>query len=533
MKGVLARRTFIQGLNAGIFASYLGLGGCASANPDRRDVALAPVNPSWVISEAEATAWHELKDKGGPTITGSPSWLSYMAFIEQKMRELGCVDIHKSPWTFTRMTSSVWPDKSGLGLVSNGVPIPVANFGANCGTTGADGVSAELLLWDPDKEQDVQGKIVVFRPVPRPEVRHAFSGSDYEHMLPFDSWPDEGRPVPQSQEGTHSISSTVWDDMTSSSQFIEKMRDRKPAGIIFAMNLNDAATEGLYTFPVPTLYDFPSVYVSKSKGDIVIQDALAGKSANIRVEGEKAESQAFQLVGVLPGKDYGTSSDEQIWMRTHTDGPSISQEDGALALLAVAKYMSRYARESRPRSILLEFDCRHFMPGAERAWAKEDYFEKFPRAKDKFVAEIAMEHLGQIEYVFSGEQIKPSGRSLPTWVYATGNERVITAALDAAESNDVRSAIIRSPGRPGVHHESQGPWYGMGRAARYMGIPGYGMQGDLGAYWAESGKMNRFDARSFCRQIAMFCQLARFLMTSDLSELAAPKIDPASEQSFR
>jgi hypothetical protein len=76
--------------------------------------------------------------------------------------------------------------------------------------------------------------------------------------------------------------------------------------------------------------------------------------------------------------------------------------------------MSRIPREDRPRSLMIELDCRHFMPGMERAWASQDYFAKTPGAHDKIVAMIAMEHLGQIEYVFDGEEIRPSGRSLPT-----------------------------------------------------------------------------------------------------------------------
>jgi len=106
---------------------------------------------------------------------------------------------------------------------------------------------------------------------------------------------------------------------------------------------------------------------------------------------------------------------------------------------------------------------------------------------------------------------------------------MIDEALKAAKDNQVRSCVIRSPGRPGVHGASQGPWYGMGSGARYLGIPGYGVQGDLGAYWAHSGRINRFDARSYRRQVAMFCQLTGFLMASDLTGLQAPKIDRASE----
>ncbi len=512
------RRDVLCGLGAGATAALFGLP-ARSAAPS----ALASPNLKWVVSETEAMAWHKFKDSKGPTLTGNVSWRSLMEFLETKLKEYGCVDVHRSSWTFTRMESSMWPDDSKWGLVSDGSRLHVANFGANCGLTGPDGVTAELVVWDPENKPDVEGKIVVYRPAPRPEVREAFSKSDYEHITPFDSWPVEGKPVPQEQDGTNSVASPVWDDMTSTAIFINEIRDSKPAGVVFAMNLNKAATEGLFTFGVPTHYDFPAVYVDRSVGDTVLENAHNGAEATIRVEGERVKSEAYQLIAYLPGQHYGTDRDEQVQLRTHTDGPSISQDDGAFGLLGVVKYMSHVPKNKRPRSLMIELDCRHFMPGMERSWGPQDYFEKNPDARGKIVAQIAMEHLGQIEYVVDGDDIKPSGRSLPTWVYASANPQMIGAAYKAAKDNNIRSAVIRSPGRPGVHGESQGPWYGMSRSGSNLGLPTFGVQGDLGAYWAHSATIERFDARSFRRQVAMFCQLTGFLMTADLADIQPEK----------
>ncbi len=494
---------------------------------------LARIDPRWLVSESEAIEWHKVKDEMGPALTGNASWRHFMAFMEAKLDAYGCVDIHKSPWTFTRMESSTWPDDSKWSLVVDGRRVPLSNFGANCGLTGPAGITAPLVLWDPENKPDVAGKIVVFRPVPRPEVREPFRSSDYEYLTPFDSYPIEGRPVSQVQGATDSISPVVWDEMTSTSTFIRDIADHKPKGVVFAMNLNKAATAGLHTFPVPDHYRFPSVYVDRRNGDAVVAAARLGRSATIRVEGARVESEAYQLVAYLPGKDYGTDRDRQIQLRTHTDGPSISQDNGALGLLGVIKAMSHIPRHERPRTLLLELDCRHFMPGAEKRWAQQDYFEKHPRAREKVVALLAMEHLGQIEYVADGEEIKPSGRSLPTWIYASGNQTMIDEAYRAAVENHVRSAVIRSPGRPGKNGRSQGPWYGMSRQGSLLGLPTYGVQGDLGAYWSFSARMNRFDARSFTRQVAAFVQLTGFLMTADIDSLQAPRVEHKTPSAFR
>jgi hypothetical protein len=134
-----------------------------------------------------------------------------------------------------------------------------------------------------------------------------------------------------------------------------------------------------------------------------------------------------------------------------------------------------------------------------------------------------MEHLGQIEYAADGEDIRPTGRALQTLMYASANQLMIEHARQAALDNNVRAAVLRSPGRPGVHGATQGPWYGMSRAGAQLGLPTFGVQGDLGAYWAISGRMERFDPRSFTRQVATFAQLTGFLMCADLDEIASPR----------
>jgi hypothetical protein len=515
-KVMLQRRDLLQAVGAGALA------GLAPAQTWAQS-AMTALNKNWLVSEREALEWHRFKDSKGPALTGNDSWRSFLGFLETKLKEYGCVDVHRSAWTFNRLATSIWPDDSKWGLVSNGRRLHVANFGANCGTTGPQGVTAELVLWDPDRKPDVKGKIVVYRPVPRSSVREAFTGSDYEVRTPFDSWPAEGRPVPQAESGIPRISGIVWDEMTATSTFVQQMRDLNPAGLVFAMNLNKALTEGLYTFGVPDDYGFPSVYLDRQNGDVAVADAKAGRSANMRVEGARVPSEAYQLIAYLPGRDYGAPTDQQIQLRTHTDGPSISQDDGALGLLGVVKYFSRVPRKDRPRSLMIELDCRHFMPGAERTWARQDYFAKTPSARDKVVALVAMEHLGQIDYVNDGEAIKPSGRSLETWIYSSADRGMLDAVVKAVNDNNLRSAVIRSPGRPGAHGQSQGPWYGMSGVGPTLGLPTYGIQGDLGAYWAHSGKIDRFDARSFTRQVAVFSQLVGYLMTADLPKL--PKME--------
>lgn len=123
----ITRRQFLCASSASLFASSSGLPAWAEGNP-----ALTRVHLPWVVDEDEALAWHRLKDEKGPTLTGSASWHDFLEFLGSRLSEYGCVDVHRSSWDYDRLETSVWPDDSGWGLVSNGRRMTVSNFGANC-----------------------------------------------------------------------------------------------------------------------------------------------------------------------------------------------------------------------------------------------------------------------------------------------------------------------------------------------------------------------------------------------------------------
>lgn len=515
------RRSVLGGGAAALATSVLPMQPLAAKGRD----ALAKLDPRWLVTPSEALAWHRYRDNG-PTYAGDPNWHKFMQFVEGKLKEYGCKDISKAPWTYKRLEISEWPDSSDWQLVSNGRSVKVSNYGANCGLTGPEGITAPLVLWDDQTKPDIAGRIVVYRPEPRPTFQARVVGADYEYLTPFESFPEPGKAVPQNMQMPDTIAGFVFDQLTATSQFIKTAVDGKAAGIVFAMNSNEDLTAGLYTFPVPERYEIPSLYLDRITGDAVVADARAGKSATLRVQGRYVDATTYQLIAYLPGRDYGTPEDQQILLRTHTDGPSISQDDGAFGLLGIVKYMSRIRRAKRPRTLFLEFDCRHFMPGAERTWHAQDYFEKFPHARDKVVGLIAMEHMGNIEYKQVGERLVPTGRTNVSSVYSTANQAMIDAAYRAAVENRLPAAAIRAPDREGTQGKSQGPWFGMGTQGRYLGLPAFSLMSDLGAYWQTAARLDRLDVRLFLRQVATFTQLTGFLMTADLTKLQAPKVTP-------
>ena len=48
---------------------------------------LERVNQNWIVSEAEALAWHKVKDSEGPALTGNASWHHFLEFLEAKLKQ--------------------------------------------------------------------------------------------------------------------------------------------------------------------------------------------------------------------------------------------------------------------------------------------------------------------------------------------------------------------------------------------------------------------------------------------------------------
>ena len=503
-----------------LLASALLALGCSDPAPVESGDDLTNVRDEWVLSEAEAIQWHEVKDEKGPALTGNPSWQQFVGYVEEQLGAYGVVDMQRNQWTFERWQSSEWPDSSDWSLTSDGEALPVANYGANSGSTGPEGVTAELVYYDKAAPPDhIAGKIVVFSTVVNQAVVEQLADSDYEYRSAYESYPEHGQPIPDDLNDYQSTK--IFLQLMQVPTFVDIATRGDAAGVLFVLDGGSDLMAGMYTFPVPGIYSVPSLYLDRTAGKQVIEDAKAGAQATLRLEATTNESTAYQLIGYLPGNRYGTPDDEQIQLVTHTDGPSISQDNGAFGILGVIKYMSQIPQAQRPRTLMVFLDCRHFMPGQEKAFAEQDWFARNPSARESIVSMIGIEHLGQIEFVEDGDTLEESGRVYPSQIWTTNNSKLVELATKAIDDNFLPSAFVRNIARSGVHGGNQGRWFGMAKHAPELGIPAFAIMGFMGAYWATSTDIGRFDADLFRRQVATLVQLTGELMTADLAEVSA------------
>jgi hypothetical protein len=519
---------------SGVLIALTGsmLAGCNASDSGSNTIHpnLIELRSEWVITPEEAYRWASVKNDNLPTLTGSQEWLNYMRFLEQQLAEYGAVDGVKNSWQFERWYTS--EDDSQWSLVSNGAPVRVASYGAYSGSTPAEGITADLVYYDHDNPpESIEGKIVVIptRPHPSPPfsedylINYAFN--DYEYATNADTLPAPFEFVDPAESFTFDI----WWQLA---QGLDKIAaEGEAAGAVIVYDMAFERTQGLYTFTVPKHYDAPTLILSREDGAAVIADAKAGKQATLRLEASTETATAYQYIAYLPGADYGTPDDEQIVLVNHTDGPSITQDNGALGLLAIVKYFSNIPQTDRPRTLKIFLDCRHYMPGLEPAFSEVDWFTRHPEAKDQIVAMIQTEHLGEMDYREVDGRVEPTGYAEQSYLWTRNNDLLIEAAKQAVDRYGWSRAQVSVPERAGHRGGLQQVWWGVGALGQAdtgyyncdvwhcLDLPGFGLGGFLGHYWSSAATIERWNKDLFVSQAATMTELTGVLMSADIDAI--------------
>ena len=516
-------------LSIALCFALLGLAACEADNSGQHPN-LTDIRDDWLVTPEEAIEWASVKHKNLPTLPGSSEWLNYMLFLETTLDTYGVVDGTRNAWQFERWQTS--EDSTQWSLSSDGASVRVAHYGAYSGSTGPEGITAELIYYDhDDPPESIEGKIVVIPTMKHPISPYSdtylinYTFNDYEYATDAETLPAPFEFVPPAESFTFDI----WWQLAQGLDRIP--RDGNAAGAIIVYDMAYERTKGLYTFGVPTLYNSPTLIVSREDGAKVIEDAKQGKSATLRLEATVETSEAFQYIAHLPGANHGTPEDEQIILVNHTDGPSITQDNGALGLLGIVKYFSNIPQSERPRTLTVFLDCRHYMPGMEDAHAAPDWFTRFPEKKSNIVGMIQTEHLGEMDYREVDGRVEPTGHAEQSYLWTRNNEQLITAAKTAVSKYGWSRAQLSVPERPGKRGSLQQVWWGVGAIGQAdtgyyncdvwhcLDLPGFGLGGFLGYYWTSDSGIDRWNEQLFVSQTSTMTELTGVLMTADLSQI--------------
>ena len=561
-----SRRTFLKaaaGVTAGtvltrqpLWAQSSRASAAAAARPH---LAFPKINPQFMITPDQAWDWNVFKSQGGPTYAGSTGWKRFTDFLISKMPEFGAVDLDYVEIPYDHYIVDDWPDRrthihdSGVALeklVTDGTPVPVvASYGMTSGFTPPEGITAQMLYYDPAHPPaagDIAGKILVFQTAPYPNPPYSNSFLDNYTLTDYE-WRSPGKWAPLFTPPPTSVTSSyhcrwVWSQLNG---FAAIGINGRAAGIVVVYDLSPGAAFGLAQRSVytpdakaglgATYVNCPTLTLDRVNGAKVLADAKAGKTATLTLTARFQRDTGKAIIAYLPGKNYGTPQDEQVLLATHTDAMSLIEENGGLGVLGIMSYFNHLARSARPRTLVLYFDCRHFMPGAEASWPQFDYYTMHPERLKPIVATLGIEHMGgrqTIEvgpggnqYVYSRERPENGGVITSLMDVYNNNIWLVEAIARAATDNrwprvDVKAGNVA----PGVNGGFQGKVKSPMNKGREYQIPGIGLAGDWPGGWTQTyaqvdteAGAHGFDKDYFVQQVAGLSQLAgEFMLVKPL-----------------
>ena len=238
---------------------------------------LPAIDDALLPSADEIYQWHVSKDELGPTFAGSPSWLNFMSIVEEHLATSGVVDVVKDTYSYQRQITSLYYDEGQWSLKIGDDNIDVASYWAYSGSTGPDGVTAPLVLYEKGMPLDeLKGKIVVLEVPALPADRGPmFEEAGYEFAT------DAEQINSNSQ-----LSSNQWyqsNYVMRFGQFDVIVQESGAVGALVIFSMGPGRAAGLRTFPLlkPGFVGAPGLYLDNVNGARVKQAALEGKEATI------------------------------------------------------------------------------------------------------------------------------------------------------------------------------------------------------------------------------------------------------------
>lgn len=409
----LSRRSFLAGA--------VGAGALALAGPSPALAAAPPGMPS----PAQLWSWQHRLVQFGTRYTGSPGHVGYVDWLADQYAAVPGFRVRRDRLTFARWLARSWSlsvsQPSGVGPSG---AVPTTYYYPYSGTTPAAGVTGRLVdlgtytpavpgtagtgdataFWAP-----AAGGIAVVHAPPstfsldsgqtatggfEPGRSSAQAAADYEKFGALVTNPAfngifSGVPLLDAKNAGVKGVVVCWTGMP----------DDEVANQYNPFITPYVATSGLATPGDPGC---PALWVGEATGQALAGSAQSGQAtATLRLTADiTAHAATDTLWGVLPGSG-GTG--ESLIVNTHTDGPNATEENGALGMLALARY---FAGRPRNRDLVFVLVTGHFqlpqftkpIAGVPRAEVGSDatsvWLADHPDQAARAVAGVTVEHLG-------------------------------------------------------------------------------------------------------------------------------------------
>jgi len=470
----------------------------------------------------------------GMRMAGTQSHRDLLEQIDESLHSLVDDD------TLLREVSTVsfknWKATDMSLTLSSGTDIPVVGYMPFSGLTSDQGVTAELIFQKPAWWKRIygplnllsplkirkkhEGKIVAFwvRSVKIPKwllKMAARKGSD------FDDWAPYRRPI----------------TIEKTAPCLNKAREKGVKGIVLVLDMSRPHAEGHYlpfTRPAePEQGGVPGIHVARADREELENHAKGDGLATLKLEGAFEEDvDSDHLIFTLPGAHSGLDDEEIILVQTHTDGPGAVEENGVMALIALAHRFASVPQAQRERTIVFLFATGHFVKEIEGA--KELIWEDPPEWFAKTKAAVAIEHFGSKEWVDgkTGYAVREKdGKELdePALLFVPGGKHPLEKTATDILPKD-RRVVIPMRGRTKFVFGRK--FFGEGQYVACSGVPtiGYVPNPDYMFSYAnpggpgKPGHFEKLDPTRMLEELEAFHLLIKELVEGSLDDW--PEITP-------
>ncbi|GGM85475.1 hypothetical protein GCM10011609_22090 [Lentzea pudingi] len=321
----------------------------------------------------------------GVRATGSPDHDRLISWLERRAERLPGVSVRSEPFAITR-----W--QPGPGLLLSGGSVPVAGAIPYSAPGLRSGELVRLPAGTPITAANARGKVVL-RDFPALD-----RGYLAEPLLNADMV-DAGR--------------------------------AGAAGVVVAFPFPHEQVKGYWDPHLGTHYRVPGVFV----GSDAAAKLVPGPRTTIGVLAARVPAVTRSLIATLPGL-----SSERIVLDTNTDGVGWVQENGTVALLALAEHFARLPPRCRPRTIEFVFATGHLHRPAEgsefRARALDAEYDS-----GTIAFAFVLEHLGTREFLPSDGSLHPTGLAEPSGWFA-GSPALAESASAALAGRSVDRTFV-------------------------------------------------------------------------------------------
>jgi hypothetical protein len=354
----------------------------------------------------------------GARPTASDSQNRFISWLARKLKRIDGMKVRSLNYTIDRWQPST------TALSAGGAAIPVAGPVPYSKPTGPGGTNAPVVYLnagEPISAANSAGKIVALEDPPTTYAYSVFFPGNLGVAGYTPTGLDPNAPYTR--------------DSRIEATYLRQAQNAGAAGLLIVKDLPRSEISGFYRPYSGTNWAIPGAFVGADEGVALKQVASSAGQATLTVDASFGRTPTRTLLATLRGKGRRPT---KFVVESHTDGMNAVWDNGPIAMLAMARYLSDLGRQCRPRTIQFAFTTGHLYGSI----GSEDVAARLNSQFDagKVAGALALEHMGAYEYATVQRSDGPGNH-----IVRTGEHEL--TLISVTQSAALRAAVIAAVSR--------------------------------------------------------------------------------------